>query len=193
MLRNLVTSLFEHEKVTTTDAKAKEVRKLAEKMVTLAKRGDLHARRQALRVIRSPGVVHKLFAEIGGRYTDRQGGYVRLTKTERRLGDAAPMSVVELLGTGEEKPAKKKGAAKKKTKAAAKKPAAKQKTKEAMEEIAADKAAEAEPDAKTQIAEPEAAEAKAEKPAAKSEAKDETEKPAAKKPAASKAKKKTEE
>ena len=97
MLRNLVTSLMEQEAVRTTDAKAKEVRRTAERMITLAKRGDLHARRQALRVIRSKAVVAKLFDEIVPRYVARNGGYTRIVKIGERRGDGAGISLVELV------------------------------------------------------------------------------------------------
>jgi len=96
-LRNMVTSLFRHEQLVTTDAKAKEVRPLAEKMITLAKRGDLHARRKALGYLQDKATVHKLFGEIKDRYLDRQGGYVRIIKKGTRKGDAAPVSIIQLL------------------------------------------------------------------------------------------------
>ena len=97
MLRNLVTSLLEHERVTTTDAKAKEVRPLAERIITYGKRGDLHARRMALRTVRSPAVVKKVFDTVAKRFADRPGGYTRIIKLGRRQGDGAPLSVIELL------------------------------------------------------------------------------------------------
>ena len=87
MLRNMVTSLFKYEQIVTTDAKAKALRPVAEKMITLAKRGDLHARRQALAYIQDKGVTHRLFDEIKDRYLDRQGGYVRVIKKSTRKGD----------------------------------------------------------------------------------------------------------
>jgi large subunit ribosomal protein L17 len=93
----MVTSLLDHEKITTTDARAKEVRKLAERMISLGKRGDLHARRQALQVIRDPKVVGKLFEMIGPRYTDRPGGYTRIIKMGNRTGDNASLSIIELV------------------------------------------------------------------------------------------------
>ena len=102
MLRNMVTSLFEHERIVTTTPKAKELRKLADRMVTLAKRGDLHARRQALAVIRSKKVVAKLFDELKDTYMDRNGGYTRIIKTGSRIGDAAPMAIIELVDYQEE-------------------------------------------------------------------------------------------
>ncbi|HKL48833.1 MAG TPA: 50S ribosomal protein L17 [Desulfuromonadales bacterium] len=97
MLRNMVTSLLNHERITTTDARAKELRKLAEKMITLGKRGDLHARRQALQVIREKAVVAKLFERIAPRYQERPGGYTRIIKLSHRHGDNAPMSLIELV------------------------------------------------------------------------------------------------
>ncbi|MFC4001528.1 50S ribosomal protein L17 [Prauserella oleivorans] len=97
MLANLATSLFEHGRITTTEAKAKRVRPLAEKLISKAKRGDLHNRRQIMRIIRDKDVVHKLMAEIGPFFVDRNGGYVRITKTLPRKGDNAPMAVLELV------------------------------------------------------------------------------------------------
>jgi large subunit ribosomal protein L17 len=97
MLANLATSLFEHGRITTTETKAKRLRPLAEKLVTFAKRGDLHARRQVMTTIRDKDVVHTLFAEIGPRYENRPGGYTRITKVGPRKGDNAPMAVIELV------------------------------------------------------------------------------------------------
>jgi large subunit ribosomal protein L17 len=97
MLANLATSLFEHGRITTTESKAKRLRPLAEKLVTFAKRGDLHARRQVMTTIRDKDVVHTLFAEIGPRYENRPGGYTRITKVGPRKGDNAPMAVIELV------------------------------------------------------------------------------------------------
>ncbi len=97
MFRNMVTSLFKYEKIRTTDVKAKELRSWADHLVTLAKRGDLHARRQALSIIREKSVVHKLFAEAKEKFGSRQGGYTRIIKLGKRPGDAAPISVVELI------------------------------------------------------------------------------------------------
>ncbi len=97
MVRNMVTSLFEHERIVTTTPKAKEVRKVADKMVTLAKRGDLHAKRQALSFIQSRDVVAKLFDDIQLRLADRNGGYTRIIQTGQRRGDAAPMAILELV------------------------------------------------------------------------------------------------
>jgi len=98
MFRNMVTSLFEHERIVTTVEKAKEVRPIAEKMITLAKRGDLHARRQALAFINSKDVVEKLFTEIKDKFAERKGGYTRILKTGVRSGDAANMAIIELIG-----------------------------------------------------------------------------------------------
>ncbi|WP_329052437.1 50S ribosomal protein L17 [Amycolatopsis sp. NBC_01488] len=97
ILANLATQLFEHGKITTTEAKAKRVRPLAEKLITKAKRGDLHNRRQVQRVVRDKDVVHKLFAEIGPHFAERDGGYTRITKTMPRKGDNAKMAVIELV------------------------------------------------------------------------------------------------
>ncbi len=96
-LRNMVTSLFKHGQLETTHARAKQLKPLAEKMITLAKRGDLHARRQALSFIREKPVTHRLFGEIKDRYLNRQGGYVRIVKKGARKGDGAPVSVIQLL------------------------------------------------------------------------------------------------
>ena len=97
MLANLATALFEHGRITTTEAKAKRLRPLAERLITFAKRGDLHARRRVMTVVRDKGVVHELFAEIGPRYENRHGGYTRITKIGPRKGDNAPMAVIELV------------------------------------------------------------------------------------------------
>jgi len=97
MFRNMVTSLFKHERIRTTGAKAKELRRWADHIITLAKRGDLHARRQALSIIREKGVVRKLFEEAHERFGQSAGGYTRIVKLGRRTGDAAPMSLIELV------------------------------------------------------------------------------------------------
>ena len=102
MMRNMVTSLLEHERIVTTTPKAKELRKLADKMITLAKRGDLHARRQALSVIRDKRVVDKLFSQLKDEYMDRNGGYTRIIRTGNRVGDAAPMAIIELVNYTED-------------------------------------------------------------------------------------------
>ncbi len=111
MFRNLVTSVLEHERVMTTDAKAKEIRRWVDWMITLGKKGDLAARRQALRVIRDKSIVHKLFAELAPRYQSVNGGYSRVIKIGYRRGDGAPMSMIELVdftGTERKRPKKKK-------------------------------------------------------------------------------------
>ena len=98
MMRNLVTSLVLYEKIITTAAKAKDLRGVAEKMVTLAKREDLHARRQAAEVLTDDKALKKLFETIGARYRDREGGYTRITKLDYRMGDGAPLAAIELVG-----------------------------------------------------------------------------------------------
>ena len=108
MLRNMVTSLLKHEKITTTEAKAKELRKVADKMITLGKKGDLHARRQALAFVRDKKVVGKLFDELSSRYRDFAGGYTRIVKKGNRAGDNAPVSIIEFIREeGKEQPKKK--------------------------------------------------------------------------------------
>ena len=97
ILANLATALFEHGKITTTEAKARRLRPYAERLITFAKRGDLHARRQVLTVVTDRGVVHTLFTEIGPRFATRQGGYTRITKIGPRKGDNAPLAVIELV------------------------------------------------------------------------------------------------
>lgn len=97
MLRNVVTSLIKNGRIETTEAKAKEARRIAEKMITLAKRGDLHARRQAMAYMLDESVVKNLFDEIGPRYSDRNGGYTRILKIGQRRGDASPMVLIELV------------------------------------------------------------------------------------------------
>jgi len=97
MIRNMVTSLFEHERIVTTTPKAKEARKVADKMMTLAKRGDLHARRQAMSFMKDNSVVAKLFDVLKNDYMDRNGGYTRIIRTGNRIGDAAPMAILELV------------------------------------------------------------------------------------------------
>jgi len=108
MFRNMVTSLFKHERIKTTNAKAKELRAWADHLVTLAKRGDLHARRQALSIMREKGVVHKLFDEASERFGAVAGGYTRMVKLGCRPGDAASMSLVELIGAEKSRSAKSK-------------------------------------------------------------------------------------
>lgn len=116
MFRNMVTSLFKYEKIQTTGAKAKELRRWADHLITLAKRGDLHARRQALAIVREKDVVHKLFEQAAERFGAVSGGYTRVVKLGRRPGDAAPVSLVELVYSQD---TKKKKTKKKKAKAGA--------------------------------------------------------------------------
>ena len=97
LLRNLATALLEHERIITTEPKAKELRRVADKLVTLGKRGSLHARRQALQTVQSTTVVQKLFNEIAPRFAERQGGYTRILRLGYRPGDAAAMAVIELV------------------------------------------------------------------------------------------------
>jgi len=113
MLRNMVTSLLKEERIVTTDTRAKELRSIAEKMITLGKRGDLHARRLAASFIRDRQVTKKLFDEISPRYGERAGGYTRIVKLGNRQGDNAPVSIVELIPGPGEKGAKKEEAVKK--------------------------------------------------------------------------------
>jgi large subunit ribosomal protein L17 len=125
MFRNLVTSLFKHDRIRTTDTKAKELRRWADHIVTLAKRGDLHARRQALSIVQEKDVVHKVFEKAAERYGSTAGGYTRLVKIGPRPGDAADMTLVELIGSEVEAKTKKKAKKKATEKAApAKKKAA---------------------------------------------------------------------
>jgi large subunit ribosomal protein L17 len=114
--------LFKHDRIRTTDAKAKELRRWADNLITLAKRGDLHARRQALAIVRESAVVHRLFNEAEERFGSTSGGYTRIVRLGARPGDAAPISLIELISKAPEK--KKKGRKKKKADAAEKKPAA---------------------------------------------------------------------
>jgi large subunit ribosomal protein L17 len=102
MFSNMVTSLLEHEQITTTLPKAKELRRIADKMITLGKRGDLHARRQALSVIKDTEIVGKLFSSLAERYKERNGGYTRVLKAGNRYGDCAPMAVLELVDRNSE-------------------------------------------------------------------------------------------
>ena len=157
MLANLATSLFEHGRITTTETKAKRLRPLAEKLVTFAKRGDLHARRQVMTTIRDKDVVHTLFAEIGPRYENRPGGYTRITKIGPRKGDNAPMAVIELV----REPVAKKATVKEAegaTKRAAKDDAAKRKAAQDEAKAAAAETKSAEDEAKATDEEPTAVE-----------------------------------
>jgi large subunit ribosomal protein L17 len=103
LFRSLVTSLLEHERIETTEAKAKEIRILTDRMITLGKDGSLYARRRAAAYIRTKTVVSKLFKDLAGRFSERKGGYTRLIKTRRRVGDAALMVVIELVSRPTEK------------------------------------------------------------------------------------------
>jgi large subunit ribosomal protein L17 len=145
MFRNMVTSLFKHDRIRTTNVRAKELRRWADHIITLAKRGDLHARRQALAIVREKDVVHKLFEEAQKRFGKTNGGYTRITKLGRRPGDAAPISIIELI-SAEEKPKKKKKKAKAPKKAAAPTQAATDKpdTKETPEAVDAAESGQAE-------------------------------------------------
>jgi large subunit ribosomal protein L17 len=129
ILANLATQLFEHGRIVTTEAKAKRLRPLAEKLITKAKRGDIHSRRLVLTTVKDKGVVHQLFTEIAPTFADRDGGYTRITKVGPRKGDNAPMAVIELVTESIEEsrkanaksaaPAPRRGAAPAKTAAAA--------------------------------------------------------------------------
>lgn len=176
MFRNMVTSLLSHERIVTTEVKAKEIARLTEKMITLGKRGDLHARRQAVAFIRTNEAVKKLFTEYQARYADRQGGYTRILKLEPRPGDNAPMAIVELVDRPIEKSKEKSPKSKEKPKAtkadekkaAAKEPAKKmagKKEKEEKEESPKKKAPAKKADAEKKESKPKA------KPRAKKETK----------------------
>jgi large subunit ribosomal protein L17 len=180
ILANLATALFEHGRIKTTEPKARALRPYAEKLITHAKKGTLHNRREVLKKIRDKDVVHSLFAEIGPFFADRNGGYTRIIKVEPRKGDNAPMAVIELVQektvTSEAERARRSGASKAAAKKAAPKPAAE------AEEVAAEaepETAEAEttesveadattpePQAEAEAAEPEAAEPQAAEPEA---------------------------
>jgi len=115
MFRNMVTSLLKYERIQTTDTKAKEIRRWADHVITLAKRGDLHARRQVLSIVREKDVVHKLFEGASERFGALKGGYTRIVKVGRRQGDAAQMSIIELMGPAEGKPRRRRKKKKKST------------------------------------------------------------------------------
>lgn len=121
MFRNMATSLFKYGRIKTTDVKAKELRRWVDHMITLAKKGDLHARRQALSVLREKDVVHQLFLQVQERFGDIAGGYTKLTKLGPRKGDAAPLTMIELSGKAVESEEKAKPAKTKKEKAKEKK------------------------------------------------------------------------
>lgn len=97
LMRNLLTALFEHERIRTTEAKAKELKRLADKIVTMAKKGDLHARRRALRWVKSKEVLKKIFDALGPRYANRNGGYTRIYKLDSRVGDGSELALIELV------------------------------------------------------------------------------------------------
>jgi large subunit ribosomal protein L17 len=139
MFRNMVTSLLKHDRIRTTDVKAKELRRWADHVITLAKRGDLHARRQVMAIVREKEVVHKLFEDAAKRFGNTSGGYTRIVKIGHRPGDAAPISQIELISAEEKgKKAKKKTKAATKTKATS---AAKtQRTKKGVDKVASDEA-----------------------------------------------------
>lgn len=107
LFRNLVTSLLDHERIETTEAKAKEIRGFTERMITLGKEGTLPARRRALGFLRSKAVVSKLFSDVAGRFKDRPGGYTRIVKTRRRIGDGGEMVAIELVSRVETSTVKK--------------------------------------------------------------------------------------
>ena len=170
MLANLATSLFEHGRITTTEAKARRLRPVAEKLITFAKRGDLHARRQVLTVVRDKSVVHTLFTEIGPSFAERNGGYTRITKLGPRKGDAAPMAVIELVTeeTGTSRPRRRRRSAA----PAAAAPAAAE-TAEVTEEAEGETAEEAvAPEAEAEQPEAEATEAPADEAATEEAAED---------------------
>jgi len=157
ILANLATSLFEHDSITTTEAKAKRLRPLAERLITFAKRGDLHSRRRVMTVIRDKSVVHRLFVEIGPDMAERNGGYTRITKIGPRKGDNAPMAVIELV----REPVAKKATVKEAegaTKRAAKDDSAKRKAAQAEAEAAAAETKASEDEAKADSTEPTAVE-----------------------------------
>src|SRR5580698_7716017 len=139
MLANLATALFEHGKITTTEARARRLRPYAERLITFAKRGDLHARRQVLTVVTDKSVVHTLFADIGPSFANREGGYTRITKVGPRKGDNAALAVIELVR--EEPDAKPRRRRARRAPAAAGRPARGQATAPADEAVAQDTAA----------------------------------------------------
>jgi len=169
ILANLAQALFEHDRITTTQAKAKRLRPLAERLVTFAKRGDLHARRRVLAVIRDKGVVHRLFTEIAPDVAERQGGYTRITKIAPRKGDNAPMAVIELV----REPLSAKQATVKEAEAATKKAAKKTAAKKAAPKADVTKAEEA-PVEETPVEETAAEETPAEDTAAEDTAAEDT-------------------
>ena len=163
ILANLATQLFEHGRIVTTEAKAKRLRPLAEKLITKAKRGDIHSRRVVLTTVRDKGVVHMLFTEIAPTFADREGGYTRITKVGPRKGDNAPMAVIEIVTETVEESRKAKAKASAKKVEPVKKAAKKTEKKAAKPveptnaEIAAAEADEVEPTTAEILAEEEAA------------------------------------
>jgi len=171
ILANLATALFEHGRIKTTEPKARALRPYAEKLITHAKKGTLHNRREVLKKIRDKDIVHSLFAEIGPFFADRDGGYTRIIKVEARKGDNAPMAVIELVRektvTSEAERARRVGASKAAAKAAAKPAPEAEEVAAEAEADTTDDASEAdattpEPEAEAEAAEPEAAEPEAE-------------------------------
>lgn len=165
MLANLATALFEHRRITTTEARAKRLRPLAERLITFAKRGDLHARRRVLTVVRDKSVVHELFTEIAPMMAERNGGYTRITKIGPRKGDNAPMAVIELV----QEPVSPKQATVREAEKATKKAAAKKAAPKKDEPKAEETGEETPAEESTEAAE-ETAEAAAEAPEATDEA-----------------------
>ena len=160
MFRNMVTSLLKHERIKTTDAKAKELRRWADHVVTLAKRGDLHARRMAMSIVREKAVVHKIFEEAPKRFGSINGGYTRIIKIGRRPGDAAAMTLVELVRADGGKPTPAKA---KKTKTpSAGKPVATQAEAKGTETVAAQSAAAADGEKSSKAADTDATSVNAE-------------------------------
>ena len=171
ILSNLATALFEHGRITTTEAKARRLRPVAERLITFAKRGDLHARRQVLTVVSDKGIVHSLFTEIGPGFAERHGGYTRITKIGPRKGDNAPMAVIELVRDEvSSRPRRRPGRRpRQETPATTESPAA---ADTAAEETEADPAAEAPGETTAQPEAPEAPEASADETEADGDAAD---------------------
>jgi large subunit ribosomal protein L17 len=170
MLANLATALFEHGKITTTEARARRLRPYAERLITFAKRGDLHARRQVLSVVTDKSVVHTLFADIGPSFASRDGGYTRITKIGPRKGDNAALAVIELIREEAEAKPRRRRAVRRGTPAAAPK-ASRGKAAAAEAEASETEAAEVQP-TEAEAAEAGTAEASTEAETAEAEAKD---------------------
>jgi large subunit ribosomal protein L17 len=145
ILANLATQLFEHNRIVTTEAKARRLRPLAEKLITKAKRGDIHARRTVLTTVRDKGIVHKLFTEIAPTFAEREGGYLRITKVGPRKGDNAPMAMIELVSESVEESKKANAKQSIAGKKAAQKAAPAKKTAEPVSEVADEPAADESP------------------------------------------------